>query len=301
MVARFATGAALAAVYPPALKAMSSWYKTGRGLALGVMIGALTVGSALPHLINGLGGLRWQLSLAIGSIVTLTGGLLIELGGADGPHGAAPTKVSVAHIGGIVTNRGFLLASAGYFGHMWELYAMWAWMAAFYSDVFISSRAASFAAFAVIAIGGAGSVYVGTLSDATSRPRAAARALRWSGFTATFTGFLVDAPPVVVLAAGLFWGFWVVADSAQFSTIVTEVVEPKLIGTALTLQLSLGFVLTVFTIFLVPVVRDATGWGVAFLMLAPGPAVGAWAMARLESARHSDRADLGPGPIGQPM
>ena len=301
IVARFATGAALAAVYPPALKAMSSWYKTGRGLALGVMIGALTVGSALPHLINGLGGLRWQLTLAIGSIITLTGGLLIELAGADGPHGSAPTRVSAAHIGGIVSNRRFLLASAGYFGHMWELYAMWAWMAAFYSDVFVSSRAASFAAFAVIGIGGAGSVYVGTLSDATSRPRAAARALRWSGFAAAITGFLVAAPPAVALAAGLFWGFWVVADSAQFSTIVTEVVEPKLIGTALTLQLSLGFVLTVFTIFLVPVVRDGAGWGVAFLMLAPGPALGAWAMARLESVRDSNRADLGPGPIGQPM
>ncbi|MDH3296384.1 MAG: MFS transporter, partial [Acidimicrobiia bacterium] len=297
LVARFATGAALAAVYPPALKAMSSWYKTGRGLALGVMIGALTVGSALPHLINGLGGLRWQLTLAIGSAITLIGGLLIEFGGSDGPFATAPTRVSTSHLGGIVTNRRFLLASAGYFGHMWELYAMWAWSAAFFGDVFTTSRAASFAAFAVIGIGGAGSIYVGTLSDATTRPRAAARALRWSGLTATFAGFAVNAPPIMVVAIGLFWGFWVVADSAQFSAIVTEVVEPRLIGTALTVQLSLGFVLTVFTIFLVPVVRDWAGWGPAFLMLAPGPAVGAWAMSRLESGsresdRHPHRADL---------
>jgi MFS family permease len=299
LLARFATGAALAAVYPPALKAMSSWYRTGRGLALGVMIGALTVGSALPHLINGLGGLRWELTLSIGSVITVFGGLLVELAGADGPFIAAPTRVSLSHIGGIVTNGRFVLASAGYFGHMWELYAMWAWAAAFYGDVFEGSRAASFAAFGVIGVGGLGSVYVGTLSDATTRPRAAARALRWSGVTAAFIGFLVGAPPILVLVVGLFWGFWVVADSAQFSTIVTEVVEARLIGTALTLQLSLGFVLTVFTIFLVPVVRDQAGWGAAFLMLAPGPALGAWAMGRLESGGHPHRTDLGAGPVGE--
>ncbi len=284
IAARFVTGAALAAVYPPALKAMSSWYRTGRGLALGTMIGALTVGSALPHLINGLGGLHWQLTVGIASGITLAGGLWIELAGLDGPFTAAPTKVSASHLGEIIRNRRFALASAGYFGHMWELYAMWAWAAAFYTDVFVDSRRGGLAAFAVIGIGAAGSIYVGTLSDATTRPRAAAKALRWSGLTAAITGFLFDAPPLLVLAAGLFWGFWVVADSAQFSTIVTEVVDPKLTGTALTLQLSLGFVLTVFTIFLVPVVRDFAGWGPAFLMLAPGPAVGYWAMQRLESA-----------------
>ena len=289
LVARFATGAALAAVYPPAMKAMSSWYRTGRGLALGVMVGALTVGSALPHLINGLGGLQWQATLLIGSTITVVGGLLIEVLGSDGPYAAAPTRVSFSHLAGIVTNRRFLLASAGYFGHMWELYAMWAWAATFYGDVLTDGRAASFAAFAVIGIGGAGSVYVGRLSDATSRTAAAGRALRWSGFTATFIGFTVDAPWPFVVAAGLFWGFWVVADSAQFSTIVTEVVEPRLIGTALTLQLALGFILTVFTIFLVPVVRDRFGWGPAFLMLAPGPAIGAWAMATLGGGQQDRR------------
>jgi len=283
LIARFATGAALAAVYPPAMKAMSSWYRHGRGLALGVMVGALTVGSALPHLINGLGGLPWRATLAVASATTVLGGLITELVVRDGPYSSAPTRVAMTHIGQIVANRGFLLACAGYFGHMWELYAMWAWIAAFYGDVLGSTRAASFAAFAAIGIGGLGSIYVGTLSDSTTRPRAAALALRWSGATAVVIGFLIDAPPAVTILLGLFWGFWVVADSAQFSTIVTEVIEPRLIGTALTLQLALGFVLTVFTIFLVPIVRDAAGWGFAFLMLAPGPALGALAMWRLEA------------------
>jgi len=161
---------------------------------------------------------------------------------------------------------------------MWELYAMWAWIAAFYGDVFTSDRAAGIAAFSVIAIGAAGSVYAGLLSDRRGRADAASIALRWSAALSVVTGFLLDAPWPIVVGAGLVWGFWVVADSAQFSTIVTEVTDPDYIGTALTVQLALGFVLTVFTIFLVPVVRDNYGWGPAFLMLAPGPALGAWAM-----------------------
>jgi hypothetical protein len=165
---------------------------------------------------------------------------------------------------------------------MWELYAMWAWIAAFYGDVFSTSRSASLAAFGVIAIGAAGSVVAGVLSDRRSRASAAGQALRWSAGAAVFTGFLVDAPAPIVVVAGLIWGFWVVADSAQFSAIVTESVDPRYVGTALTVQLAAGFTLTVFTIFLVPLIRDAAGWGWAFALLAPGPILGAWAMRSLE-------------------
>jgi len=284
--ARFLTGAALAAVYPPAMKVMASWFKEGRGLAMGVMIGALTVGSALPHLVNALGGLDWQLTMLIASGLSLLGGVIAEVAGKDGPHLAAPTRVRFEHVREIITNREWLLASTGYFGHMWELYAMWAWSAAFYGDVFASTRVASLSAFAVIAIGAAGSYYVGTLSDRVSRPHAAQLAMRWSGAIALFAGFLVDLP-LLAVGAGLVWGFWVVADSAQFSTVVTECIEPRLVGTALTMQLAAGFVLTVFTIFLVPAVRDATSWGVAFLMLAPGPLIGAFAMRQLGKIAHS--------------
>ena len=278
--ARFVTGAALAAVYPPAMKVMASWFVVGRGKALGVMIGALTIGSALPHLVNALGGLNWKATMLIASAFSLAGGLIAEFGASDGPHLGSPTRVRRSHVGEILRDRDFLLASAGYFGHMWELYAMWAWAAAFYGDVFASDRVASLSAFAVIAIGAAGSVYAGSLSDRISRPHAASLALRWSGSLAVVTGFLVDLP-VLALIAGLVWGFWVVADSAQFSTVVTECIEPRLVGTALTMQLATGFVLTVFTIFLVPAVRDASSWGFAFLMLAPGPLLGAFAMRQL--------------------
>ncbi len=283
VAARFITGAFLAAVYPPALKAMSGWFHTGRGLALGVMIGALTVGSALPHLVNALGGLNWQATLVIASALTFIGGLIAERVCVPAPGAAAAAPFDPSQLRAIVRNRNFRLASVGYFGHMWELYAMWAWVAAFYGDVFATQRSASLAAFVVIAAGAGGSVFAGVMSDRRSRANAAGQALRWSAAAAVITGFLVDLPTPIVVAAGVVWGFWVVADSAQFSAIVTEAVDPRYVGTALTVQLAAGFTLTVFTIFLVPIVRDAHGWGWAFALLAPGPLVGAWAMHRLES------------------
>ncbi len=278
LVLRFLTGAFLAGVYPPALKAMSSWFREGRGLALGVMIGALTIGSALPHLVNAVGGLDWRVTMMIASALTLTGGFVAWAFCREGPYAAGAAGFDPTQVRLILANRRFRLASAGYFGHMWELYAMWAWIAAFYGDAFDSSRAGSFAAFFVISAGAGGSVYAGMMSDRRSRAEAAALAMRWSASIALFIGFLVDAPAALPLAVGLVWGFWVVADSAQFSTIVTEVVDRRYVGTALTMQLATGFVLTVFTIFLVPVVRDGAGWGWAFLLLAPGPILGAWAM-----------------------
>ncbi len=282
LLIRFMTGSFLAAVYPPALKAMSSWFRSGRGLALGVMVGALTLGSALPHLLNGVGGLDWRATILLASALTLAGGVLAETAGRDGPHVPPRSPVSLTQLGEIIGNSEFRLATAGYFGHMWELYALWAWAAAFYGDVFSSNRAASFAAFGLIGSGAAGSIYAGLLSDRTSRAAAAGLAMRWSAAAALVTGFLVSLPWPIVMAAGLIWGFWVVADSAQFSTIVTETIPRHLVGTALTMQLASGFVLTVFSIFFVPVVRDAAGWGVAFAMLAPGPVLGAIAMGRLD-------------------
>lgn len=281
LVARALTGAFLAAVYPPALKAMSSWYRKGRGFALGVMIGALTIGSALPHLINALGGLEWRATMLAASTLTLCGGLIADRATRDGPFATRGGAFEASALRTIVANRDFRLASIGYFGHMWELYAMWAWIAAFYGDVFTSPRAASFTAFIVIGSGAAGSVYAGLVSDRRTRSEAAALAMRWSASTALVTGFLIDAPLPIVVGVGIVWGFWVVADSAQFSTIVTEVVDPRVVGTALTVQLATGFILTVFTIFLVPVVRDAHGWGWALFLLAPGPIIGAWAMRAL--------------------
>lgn len=294
LFARGAAGAFLAGVYPPALKAMAGWYRTGRGTALGVMIGALTVGSALPHLVNALGGFPWQGTLLVVAALTMVGGLAIERFASEGPHAVATAAFDAGQLRAIVGDREFRLASLGYFGHMWELYAMWAWIGAFYADVVEPDRGASLLAFLTIAAGAAGSVHAGRLSDRVGRSESAAVALRWSASVAVVVGFLVDAPWPLVTGVALVWGYWVVADSAQFSTVVTEVVDPRLVGTALTIQLATGFVLTVFTIFLVPIIRDAHGWGWAFLMLAPGPLLGVLAM---RSLRRGPRRQPTPEPV----
>ncbi len=279
---RVATGACLALVYPPALKSSAGWFREGRGFARGVLIGARAVGSALPHLLNALGGLSWRSTLLAASGLTVVGGLVADRACHSGPFAVAAAPFDPTAIRSIVRDRSFRLASAGYFGHMWELYAMWAWIAAFYGDVFASSRVASLAAFVAIATGAGGAIVAGRLSDRRTRPAAAGLALRWSAALSVVTGFVVDAPWPIPVVAGMVWGFWVIADSAQFSAIVSETCDQRYVGTALTVQLAIGFILTVFTIFLVPVVRDAAGWGWAFVMLSPGPVLGAWAMRRLD-------------------
>lgn len=282
---RFLTGAALAAVYPPAMKAMAGWFRKGRGFALGAMIGGLTLGSALPHLINGIGGLRWQAVVLATSALTLAGGLIADQIVSDGPYELPVSPFEPSQVRSVCANRKFQLACLGYFGHMWELYAMWAWFGAFAADRIVSSQsAASLLTFAVIGVGAFGSIVGGRISDARGRNVAAGVSMLVSGAIASTIGF-VSGPTALIVVLALLWGFWVVADSAQFSTIVTEEADQRYIGTALTIQIAAGFVLSVFTIFLVPIVSDSAGWGWAFLLLAPGPFVGVLAMYGLSRER----------------
>ncbi len=277
---RFGTGVALALVYPAGLRAVSGWFRQGRGRALGMMVAALTLGSALPHLLAAAGGVDWRLTVALSSVSTLGAGLLAEVALRDGPHLGAVVRFDRRQLSAVMRRREFRIATVGYLGHMWELYAMWAWIGVFYAERW-PPRQASLAAFATIAVGGLGAVHAGRQSDRHGRDAAAVEALRWSGSVAVVIGFLLDAPWPILLGAGLVWGFWVVADSAQFSAVVSEHTDPRRAGTALTLQLGSGFVLSVLTIFAIPLVVDAGGWGWAFALLAPGPFLGAWAMRRL--------------------
>ncbi len=285
LFSRFLTGAALALVYPPAVKAVSGWYRTGRGVAIGVTIGALTIGSAMPHLVNAIGRPSWKATLTAVSVLTVIGGVLADRMTSDGPFLGASVPFDPTLLRTLMNNRRFRLACLGYFGHMWELYAMWAWIGVFYADRKVAGpgRTASVLTFVTIGAGALGSVLAGGVSDRTSRTRAAAIAMTLSGTLAAITGFTTSLPLFVIVACAMAWGASVVADSAQFSAIVTEVTDQRQVGTALTVQLATGFVLTVFTIFLVPVVRDATSWGWGFAMLSPGPMVGVWAMRRLEN------------------
>ena len=298
---RLATGFFLAGVYPPALKSMATWFRIGRGTGLGILVGALTLGSAAPHLINGLGGVDWRTVIVATTALTVIGGVVAERAGSEGPWPFPRAVFDPRQARRAFAGRGVRLASLGYFGHMWELYAMWAWFLAFYAAVLAAHgaaepvRGAAFATFAVIAAGGAGCWAGGVLGDRWGRTRTTALSMAISGGCALAIGHLIAAPPALVLALGLVWGFWVVSDSAQFSTIVTEVADQRYVGTALTLQLAIGFLLTGATIWLLPALVDRVGWGWGFAALAPGPALGVIAMLRLKGSPEAARIAGGRG------
>lgn len=295
---RTLTGIGLASVYPPAMKAMATWFRIKRGTALGIMVGALTVGSALPHLINGFGGLDWRLVIFISSVLSVIGGWIAAFMGSDGPFDFPRAVFDPGKAIQVFSDRPTRLACIGYFGHMWELYAMWAWFGVFFADVLnaqavtLSTAWAALATFAAIGVGAAGCWLGGVLGDGWGRGRTTALAMVVSGSCAVVIGFTQTLPWPVVLIVGLVWGFWVVADSAQFSTVITELGDQSYVGTALTLQVAIGYVLTVPTIWLIPIVHDAVGWTGAFSLLALGPVVGTVAMcklARVEAGRDRSR------------
>jgi MFS family permease len=285
IAARVATGFFLAGVYPPALKLASTWFRRGRGTALGIAVGALTLGSAVPHLVNGLGGLDWQLVVWVTSALTAAGGVLVFFGVPEGPYSFPSARFDPRQAGLVLRNRGVRLASLGYFGHMWELYAMWAWFLVFFAAVATDGKAAAYATFAVIGAGAVGCWVGGVLGDRWGRPETTAAMMAVSAACALVIGLAAEASAALALVLGLVWGFSVVADSAQFSTLVTELAEQAYVGTALGFQMAVGFALTVPTIWLVPFLEEEVGWRWAFVFLVPGPILGILAMLRLRRLR----------------
>jgi len=286
---RLVTGACMAGVYPVGMKLASTWAKGDMGLMVGILVGALTLGSAAPHLFNALGGVQWRIPLAISSVSALTAAVLIGLTGI-GPNRAPAPRFDPAAVLSAWRDLPLRLANLGYLGHMWELYAMWAWIGVFFSASFalrlppdVAPLAAKLAAFATIAAGAIGSVGAGLLADRLGRTTLTIAAMTVSGSCAATIGFLFGGEPVWLVALGVIWGISIVADSAQFSASVAELADPARVGTMLTVQTALGFTLTLVTIHLMPYLIDALGWRYAFLPLAIGPAAGIWAMARLRA------------------
>lgn len=287
LVARFVTGLALAGVYPPAVKLVSTWFSRGRGTALGVLLAALTLGSAFPHLVSARAAeFAWQSVIVATSLAALAGALLILCLGEEGPHPFARSAFDPRHIKTLVRNRALMLANLGYLGHMWELYAMWAWILAYIRaggpGLGIGDPgAASFLAFFIVASGGIGSIAGGIAADRIGRTATAAAMMVLSGFCALTIGLTFAGPFWLFAVVAIAWGATVIGDSAQFSAMATELSDQRYVGTALSLQLSVGIALTFCSIHLVSFMAETVGWRWSFLVLAPGPLLGVVAMVAL--------------------
>jgi MFS family permease len=287
---RFLTGVALAGVYPPGMKILAGWFRRGRGFAIGVLVGALTVGSALPHLLRAVGGVGQPRVVLYGAagLAAVAGALVLLV--EPGPHQAPAAPFDPGTIPRMLRDAPTMLANTGYFGHMWELYAVWTWIPAYLAASAAASgggqspELASLLAFGTIAVGGGGAVVAGYGADRVGRTTATGLSMVVSALACLGSGFVFGRSLVVLVPFLLVWGVAIVADSAQFSAAVSEVAEDSYVGTALTLQTAIGFLLTTVSIQLTPVVADAVGWQWAFAPLAVGPAVGTAAMLRLRSS-----------------
>lgn len=290
IAARFATGALLAGVYPVGMKIAVGWGQKDRGFLVGALVGALTLGSAAPHLMALAGGANWRLTVAIASIAAFAAAIAVGFAGLGPFHARAaafnPRAILVAW-----TNRRVRLAYAGYLGHMWELYAMWAWLATAVAASYAASMAvpdavrfAKLTAFLAIGVGGILCVVAGLIGDRLGKAETAAAAMAVSGASALLVAASFGGPPWLTFALALVWGASVVPDSAQFSALVADAAPAEVAGSLLTFQTALGFGLTIMTVQLTPVAAAAFGWPVVLAALAIGPLLGIWAMLRLRAA-----------------
>jgi MFS family permease len=291
---RFATGFSLAGVYPPAMKMASTWFRARRGLAIGTVVGALTVGKATPYLVHALPAAGPQLVILVASVCAMVAALLIAGFYSDGPYPFPPRPFAWGLVQTVIERREWRLATSGYLGHMFELYSFWTWIPLFLAASVAAQTGrsgdaspglVSAVAFGTIAVGGFGCVWGGLAADSRGRERLVMLAMALSGACSLLIPLAFGRSLWLVGALAWAWGFFVIADSAQFSALVTEAVPAHTVGTALTVQTSLGFLLTMVSIQLIPPLVAVVGWRWAFPVLALGPAFGIASIRRLVTFR----------------
>ena len=294
LLLRVLTGLFLGGVYPASMKILSGWYERGRGFALGVLVGALTLGSGLPHLLRSIFLANWQYTVYASSVLAGIAGVIALSLIKDGPHDLPARRFDPRFVARILRERAPRFALLGYLGHMWELYAAWSWAPIFLlsmigNETLGGMSTASLLAFLIFAMGAAGCVIGGVQAERRGRTFVTRVAMLVSGICSASVGFLgrVSLPTLWVLS--LVWGASLVADSAQFSTAMTELTEPEYRGTALAFQTGLGFLLSAVTIGLIPVLNERMGWGPSFALLTIGPVVGIAAMQRLRRLPDAEK------------